>query len=497
MKKPLTIIILTVIIVSGMVVSSPTQAASESWWNKTKALFQKSVVKSTPATTVPAKPVVVPAKKVTPKPVVKPVKQVKPVAPTVKPVITVKPVEKVEIPQAVPEPVTVTYTRPNQVKVQDIGAYRKVKPDLSNLSFDYSRLLPNGQVTFSKFILIDNENTDFKGYVFENGSEKEYTAPGYIQTNNQKGDWVQVDGAGRVYFESKGKKTRIPTLGGNSVSVADMNEAGLVVGSSSVPYRVGDDDGGSRAFLWQNGVMKNLGALDGSWSRAIAINNKGQVVGAYTIGESDHKTFIYENGVMKRITAEGKDLYDVTDITDSGLILGKFKDLIPNCENRYCLSDVTILDGKVDFLDQGVNFAAVNNSNEFVGTQSDTSVISQGIGRFVGEKQLDIIRRTGKGCAGTMFGRAVVRMQDQTYHLDDIVGDQNIIFECAKNINDRGEILATGFNLADEHDHEYLITIPTQLPKNIKSIAAKSAEIIVPQPEPRDPNKLYALPVPN
>lgn len=492
------------LVFGGISVSVPVQAAqvqlvaTQSWWSKTKALFQKPAVK--PAPPVAPKPTTAPVKPVVPKSVPKAVKPVAPTAKPVstgKPVTTVKPVEKIEVPVEAPEPVTTINARPEQVTVHDIGAYRKVKPDVSNLSLHHPRLLPNGQVIFSKFVLVDSENTDFKSYVFENGSEKEYTTPGYIQTNNQKGNVVHVDELRRVYFESKGKKTRIPTLGGNSVSVTDINEAGQVVGSSSVPFKPGDDDGGSRAFLWHNGVMKNLGALDGSWSMATAINNKGQVVGSYTIGESDHKTFIYENGTMKRITAEGKDLYIATDIKDSGLILGKFNNLNPNCEQGYCLTDVTITNGKVEFLDSGVSFTAVNNSNEFVGVQFDPSAIDQVMQTFIGEKRNEAYTMAHVGCSGLIRGRAVVRIKNQLYYLDDIVKNSNIFFECAKNINDRGEILATGFTISDGHDHEYLITLPTQLPENIQPVAAKSTENVVPQIEPRDINKGRALPSPN
>ena len=58
------------------------------------------------------------------------------------------------------------------------------------------------------------------------------------------------------------------------------------------------------AFLWQNGVMTDLGVLPGDEdSGAGAINNLGQIVGSS--GRTDPETyevtsrsFLYENGVM-------------------------------------------------------------------------------------------------------------------------------------------------------------------------------------------------------
>jgi probable HAF family extracellular repeat protein len=63
------------------------------------------------------------------------------------------------------------------------------------------------------------------------------------------------------------------SLGGSSVAY-DLNEQGQVVGRASNPTY------GYRAFIWQNGVMSDLGVLPGGGdSRAYGINESGMVVG--------------------------------------------------------------------------------------------------------------------------------------------------------------------------------------------------------------------------
>jgi probable HAF family extracellular repeat protein len=105
----------------------------------------------------------------------------------------------------------------------------------------------------------------------------------------------------------------------------DINEAGQVVGSSAVNN--GSDGLSQHAFLWEDGVMTDLGALPGlPDSRAHAINELGQVVGFSSSFDPEttdevFESFLWENGVMIDLGVPG-DLNRAHDINDSGQIVG-------------------------------------------------------------------------------------------------------------------------------------------------------------------------------
>ena len=116
---------------------------------------------------------------------------------------------------------------------------------------------------------------------------------------------------------------RLGALGGTVGEASDMVN-GRIVGYAET------GDGDFHAFLWQNGLMQDLGALPNSVitsSRAIALNSAGQVVGFSLAelaggGSRDH-AFLWQNGTMLDLgTLPGGLFSRALDINDAGVIVG-------------------------------------------------------------------------------------------------------------------------------------------------------------------------------
>ena len=99
-----------------------------------------------------------------------------------------------------------------------------------------------------------------------------------------------------------------------TLGAKDINDSDQIVGKVN-----------GHGALWQDFVITDLGTLGGAESRAIRLNNLGQVVGWARTAEWDKHAFIWENGVMidlnERIPpASGWVLPGVADISDAGWI---------------------------------------------------------------------------------------------------------------------------------------------------------------------------------
>ena len=113
-------------------------------------------------------------------------------------------------------------------------------------------------------------------------------------------------GAQHAFVWEQGVITDLGTLGGapNEQSTARfINERGQIVGWSG-PYA----SAATRAVIWDGGVVHDIGTLGGDRSMPSGLSDAGHVVGSSTIPSGASHAFLWLNGVMQDLLAGRIDI---------------------------------------------------------------------------------------------------------------------------------------------------------------------------------------------
>jgi len=171
----------------------------------------------------------------------------------------------------------------------------------------------------------------------------------YANWLNSQGEVAGISGNGTVdplthdeevdpVVWQDGKITDLGTFGGDEGQAFGMNNQGEVTGlaDNATPdrYSMLGDGQQTRAFLWQNNTMRDLGTLGGPDSFGWFVNDHGQVVGvSYTSATPDPVTgqppasvFIWQHGTMRDLGNLGGSVPTfggVDAFNDAGEIAGQ------------------------------------------------------------------------------------------------------------------------------------------------------------------------------
>jgi len=316
---------------------------------------------------------------------------------------------------------------------------------------------------------------------------------GWIAGQSENGAIDPITGwpESQAVLWKNGQVVNLGTLGGNESFSIAVNNRRQVVGlaENATPDSFGLGFGQqARAFLWERGLMRDLGTLGGPDAFAIDINDRGQILGVSFINSIPDPTtgvptldgFLWENGKMIDIPDPlGGTQISPYYLSERGQVVGNanlagdnfeqarhpflweegtFKDLGTfggTIGDAYKINDAGQIVGEASFVDTTYHAALWQN-----GSISDLGTI----GSDRCSVALDINSRGHAVGWSGICDQSAPRpfLWDKTAGMIDlntlIFSDSGIYVFWAGNINDRGEIAAAG--LLPSGDTHAVLLIP-------------------------------------
>jgi probable HAF family extracellular repeat protein len=188
----------------------------------------------------------------------------------------------------------------------------------------------------------------------------------------------------RADFRYKGQVINMGTFGGTNSLSNGVNNWGQAIGGAENtdpdPWNFGGIVGlpsptAWHGFLWQNGVLQDLGTLGGPDSFGLTVNEQGQIIGFSFTNSTPNPTtgiptvdpFLWQDGRMTDVGTLGGTFGFGNAVNNGGQVVG-FSDVAGDLTNhaffwdRGALTDIGTLGGN----NSGANW--INNAGQVVGT---------------------------------------------------------------------------------------------------------------------------------
>ena len=292
-----------------------------------------------------------------------------------------------------------------------------------------------------------------------------------------------------VLWTSEGKITDLGAVPGGDQSLATaVNSQGQVVGFSnndvSDPFSMAGLPTQTRAFLWQSGVIRDLGTLGGPDALAFFVNERGQISGqAYTnstpsqaFGIPTQHPFFWENGKMVDIGTLGGTLGSPSWMNNRGQVVG-FSTEVTDQNSHAFLWDKEEGLKDLGFLPGGTygNATWINDAGEIVGGSDSSNGFhayfwKKGVMTDLGNLPGDCSSQaTAINSSGQIVGNGSLDCNNEAHallfengapiDLNTLVAPgSGVTFLNPFNINDRGEI--AGFGVLTNGDTRAVLLIP-------------------------------------
>jgi len=305
------------------------------------------------------------------------------------------------------------------------------------------------------------------------GGKSDFIAPRGI---NNKGQVVGIAETAsgdttRAFLYSDNKLQNLGTFGGPDSSASGINDKGQVVGTSATAR------GAFGAFLYSNGTLKNLGVLG---SEASSINNKSQVVGSFSTANGEIRPFLYSDGKLKDLGTFGGSYSDALGINNKGQVVGT-STTASGAFQAFLYSDGKLKDlGTLGGYPSSVA-TAINNKGQVVGTWDSASGDTTRAFLYSGDKLKDLgtlggnyamadgindkgqVVGTSRNASGDM--EAFLYDDGKLQNLNSLISPKSgVSLSEAYGINDIGQIIASGSNGGIAFDSAYLLTPESPVP---------------------------------